>query len=84
MIDVLLDEDGAALFGNGATVKQTADALTITRQMGDQSVTTTYKLDGSESKNTMMGRGGQQVESTSTAKWDGSTLVITTKLFSCT
>ncbi len=42
-------------------------------------VTTTYKLDGTESKNTMMGRGGAQVESTSTAKWDASTLTITTK-----
>jgi hypothetical protein len=71
---------GGGALGNGATVKQTADALTITRQMGDQSMTTTYKLDGSESKNTMMGRGGQSVESTSTAKWDGNSLVITTKM----
>ena len=71
---------GGGALGNGGTVKQTADTLTITRQMGDQTVTTTYKLDGTESKNTMMGRGGQQMESTSTAKFDGSTLVITTKM----
>jgi len=71
---------GGGGLGNGATVKQTADALTITRQMGDQTVTTTYKLDGTESKNTMTGRGGQSVEQTSTAKWDGSALVITTKM----
>ena len=62
-----------------ATVKQTADALTIERTMGDNKVTTTYKLDGSESKNTMMGRGGEPMEMVSTAKWDGAKLVITTK-----
>jgi hypothetical protein len=39
----------------------------------------TDKLDGTESKNSMMGRGGTPVESTSTAKFDGSTLTIVTK-----
>ena len=39
----------------------------------------TYKLDGTESKNTMMGRGGTPTESVSTAKFDGGKLVITTK-----
>ena len=48
--------------------------------MGENKVTSTYKLDGSESKNTMMGRGGNSVESVSTAKWDGPSLVITTKM----
>lgn len=66
--------------GMGATVKQTADALVVERTMGDNKVTLTYKLDGSESRNTMMGRGGQQMESVSTAKWDGSKLVITSKV----
>ena len=66
--------------GMGATVKQTADALVVERTMGDNKVTLTYKLDGSESKNTMMGRGGQQMESVSTAKWDGGKLVITSKV----
>jgi hypothetical protein len=56
------------------TVKQAGDTLTIERTMGDNKVTQTYKLDGSESKNA--GRGGEVV---STAKWDGSKLVITTK-----
>jgi len=56
------------------TVKQSGDTLTIERTMGDNKVTQTYKLDGSESKNA--GRGGDVV---STAKWDGSKLVITTK-----
>ena len=71
---------GGGALGNGGTVKQTADALTIERTMGENKVTTTYKLDGSESKNTMMGRGGNQMESTSTAKFEGSTLVISTKM----
>jgi len=71
---------GGGALGNGATVKQTADTLTIERTMGDNKVTSTYKLDGTESKNTIMGRGGNQVESTSTAKWDGTSLVITTKM----
>jgi hypothetical protein len=66
--------------GMAATVKQTADTLVVERAMGDNKVTLTYKLDGSESKNTMMGRGGQQMESVSTAKWDGSKLVITSKV----
>jgi hypothetical protein len=69
---------GGGALGQGATVKQTADAITITRTMGDQTITTTYKLDGTESKNTMTtGRG--TFESTATAKWEGNTLVVTTK-----
>jgi hypothetical protein len=62
-----------------ATVKQTGDTLTIEREMGGNKVVTTYKLDGSESKNAMFVRGGQQMESVSTAKWDGAKLVITSK-----
>jgi hypothetical protein len=65
--------------GQGGMVKQTADALTIERTIGENKVTMTYKLDGTESKNSMMGRGGTPVESVSTAKWDGPALVITTK-----
>ena len=71
---------GGGALGNGpATVKQTADALTIERTMGDAKVTLTYKLDGTESRNMMMGRGGQPADSVSTAKWDGSKLTIVTK-----
>ncbi len=55
------------------TIKQTANELTIERKMGDQARTMTYKLDGTESVNEGM-RG--QVKST--AKWDGSNLVIKT------
>ena len=71
---------GGGALGNGpAIVKQAADALTIERTMGDAKVTLTYKLDGSGSRNMMAGRGGQQVDSLSTAKWDGSKLTILTK-----
>jgi hypothetical protein len=81
------DVDPAAAAGGGGrggmmagpmTVKQTADALTVKRTMGDNKVTSTYKLDGSESVNQMMGRGGS-VEVKSVAKWDGPKLVITSK-----
>ena len=72
---------GGGALGNGpATVKQTADTLTIERTMGENKVTSSYKLDGSESKNTMMGRGGEQMEAVSTAKFDGNKLVISTKM----
>jgi hypothetical protein len=71
---------GGSALGNGpATVKQTADALTIDRTMGDAKVTLTYKLDGTDSRNTMTGRGGEQIDSLSTAKWDGPRLTIVTK-----
>lgn len=71
---------GAGALGNGATVKQTGDTLTIERTVGENKVVTTYKLDGTESKNTMMGRGGQAMESVSTAKFDGPKLTIVTKM----
>ena len=65
--------------GQGGTVKQTATDLTVERQMGENKVTATYKLDGTESKNSMMGRGGAAVEAVSVAKWEGPALVIVTK-----
>jgi hypothetical protein len=72
---------GGGALGNGpATVKQTADALTIERTMGDARVTLTYKLDGTESRNTFVGRSGQSIDSVSTARWDGPSLTIVTKL----
>ena len=71
---------GGGGLGNGGTVKQTADALMVERMMGDNKVTASYKLDGSESKNTMMGRGGQSMEAVSTVKFDGSKMIITSKV----
>ena len=70
---------GRGGLGQGATVKQTADTLTVERTFGENKITSTYKLDGTESKNTIMARGGQQTEAVSTAKWDGAKLTITTK-----
>lgn len=66
--------------GQGATIKQTADTLTVERTVGENKITSTYKLDGTESKNQMMGRGGEPMESVSTAKLDGGKLTITTKV----
>jgi hypothetical protein len=70
---------GGALGSGPATVKQTADALTIERTMGDGKVTLTYKLDGTDSRNVIMAGAGQAIDSLSTAKWDGQKLTIATK-----
>jgi hypothetical protein len=73
--------DAAAGGGGGRgmagpmTVKQTATELSIERNMGGNAMTTTYKLDGTET-DVPAGRGGTAKAS---AKWDGSKLVITTK-----
>src|SRR5688572_14662557 len=70
---------GGILGMGPAVVKQTATDITIESTMGDNKVTRTYKLDGTESKNSVMGRGGNMVESVSTAKWDGPKLTIVSK-----
>jgi hypothetical protein len=69
---------GRGGLGPGGMVKQTATELTVERQVGENKVTATYKLDGTESKNSVMGRGGA-VEAVSVAKWEGPALVIVTK-----
>src|SRR5687767_7449576 len=68
---------GGLGFGPEFTAKQDAKMLTITRMQGDQTVTAMYNLDGSESKNMVAGRGGQQ-EQVSKSAWEGSKLTITT------
>ena len=60
--------------GGPITIKQTATELSITSEGRQGPQTRTYKLDGSVSTNP--GRGGAEVKST--AKWDGSSLVIET------
>jgi len=70
---------GGGMFNAPMTVKQTKDTLTIERTLGENKVTQTFKLDGSESVNQQMGRGGNTVEVKSVAKFDGSKLVITSK-----
>ncbi len=66
---------GRGGMGGPMTIKQTANELTIERKMGENTMSSTYKLDGSESVNKTM-RG----ESKSTAKWDGSKLAIKTSM----
>jgi hypothetical protein len=68
---------GGLGFGPEFMAKQDAKMLTITRMQGDQTVTATYNLDGSESKNMVAGRGGQQ-EQVSKAAWEANKLSITT------
>jgi hypothetical protein len=66
--------------GGGAatlTIKQTGTELSIASEGRQGPQTMIYKLDGSESTNQMMGRGGAAAVK-SVAKWDGSSLVIET------
>jgi hypothetical protein len=63
--------------GGSVTIKQTGTELMITSEGRQGPQTMTYKLDGSESTNQVMGRGGA-TSAKSTAKWDGSSLVIET------
>jgi Spy/CpxP family protein refolding chaperone len=65
--------------GQSAVIKQDATTLTITRttQMGE--VTSVYKLDGSESKNTLSFQGNS-IDQISKAKWDGATLHVDTSM----
>jgi hypothetical protein len=55
------------------TIKQSAAELTMDRTMAQGAQTIVYRLDGSESKNTI-GPG----PATSKAMWDGNKLVVTT------
>jgi hypothetical protein len=70
---------GGGGMGGDITITQDAKTLVISRMIQDTELKTTYNLDGSPSKNTGMGRGGAAgTETTSTAKWDGAKLVVTT------
>ena len=62
--------------GVDLTITQSATAMTLAYRDG---VKLTYKLDGSESKNMMAGRGGgAPTEQVSKAMWAGNNLVVTT------
>jgi hypothetical protein len=69
---------GGGGLGQAATITQDAKMLTITRTTQNGEVKTVINLDGTESKNMMMGRGGTQTEQVSKAHWDGTKLVVTT------
>ena len=64
--------------GGDMTVTQDATTLKVERTMGQNAVSSTYKLDGSESKNSVMGRGGEATDQISHAKWVGNTIEIVT------
>jgi hypothetical protein len=70
---------GMGGLGDTATIVQDATSLTITRttQMGE--ITSTYKLDGSDSKNTL-NMAGNAIDMISKVKTDGGTLVVTTSM----
>jgi hypothetical protein len=68
---------GGGMMGGPMTVKHTGDTLVVERMQGENKVVMTYKLDGSQSKNTVAGRGGATTEQVSVAKWDGNKIHIT-------
>lgn len=70
---------GPGGIGQEAVITQDATSLTIKRstQMGE--FTTIYKLDGSESKNTLTVQGNT-IDQVSKTKWDGGTLKVDTTL----
>ena len=71
---------GRGMGGGPMTVTQNDKTLTVERTMGQNTMKTVYNLDGTESKNERPGRGGgAPTVQTSTTKWDGNNLVITTK-----
>lgn len=70
---------GMGGLGQEATIVQDASSLTITRTTPVGTFTSTYKLDGSESKNTLNIQGNA-VEQVSKAKWDGGKLLVNTTL----
>ena len=70
---------GRGGFGPTFTVTQDEKTLTIARTMGENTVSSVYNLDGSDSKIMMQGRGCA-MEQISNAKWEGTNLVIITKV----
>jgi hypothetical protein len=66
-------------FGQTFSITQDDKTLTITRTTQNGESKMAYNLDGSDSKNMMQGRGGE-MEQISNAKWEGESLVITTKI----
>ena len=69
---------GGGAWGQAPTITQDATTLTVEYTQGQNPVKLVYKLDGSESKNSMMGRGGQATEQVSKASWEAGKLKIVT------
>jgi hypothetical protein len=70
---------GPGGIGQSAVIVQDAAALTITRTTPMGEFTSTYKLDGSESKNTF-NMQGNAIEQVSKVKWDGGKLLVNTTM----
>jgi hypothetical protein len=68
---------GGPVSGMDVTIMQDATTLTINKTQGQNAVTLKYTLDGKDSKNTTMGRGGEVVQ-TSQAVMAAGKLTITT------
>src|SRR4051812_8699499 len=65
--------------GTEANITQDASTMTITRTTQMGTFTSNYKLDGTESKNTLSMQGNS-IEQVSTAKWDAGKLRVNTKM----
>ncbi len=72
-----LGRGGRGGLGPTVTVIQDPSTLTIVRVGMNGEIKSIYKLDGSESKNTIM-MGNNSIEQTSKAMWMGDTLMVTT------
>jgi hypothetical protein len=70
---------GMGGLGQEANITQDASTLTITRTTQMGTFTSNYKLDGSESKNTLNFQGNS-VDQVSTAKWDSGKLLVDTRM----
>jgi hypothetical protein len=70
---------GMGGLGQEATIVQDGSTITITRTTQMGTFTSIYKLDGTESKNTLSMQGNS-IEQVSTAKWDAGKLRVNTKM----
>lgn len=64
--------------GEACTILQSAGTLTVIRAMPSGEQKLIFKLDNSESRNALTGRGGAVMEVVSKAQWDKNRLVIKT------
>ena len=65
--------------GDSAVITQDATTLTVVRSTPAGEFTSVYKLDGSESRNSLTVQGSK-IEQSSRAKWNGKTLHIETTM----
>jgi len=70
---------GMGGLGQEATITQDASTLGVTRTTQMGTFTSNYKLDGSESRNTLSFQGNS-IDQLSIAKWDANKLRVNTKM----